>query len=496
MLLVEDEEAIGSIVRTYLGRDGYRVVWVRTGEKASPSSRRHPIRLVVLDIGLPGLDGFEVCRRLARSPQPILMLTARDEEPDRVAGSRSAPTTTCRSRSRRASLARVKAILRRSEPLAARQPHRARRRRRRRRGPRGDGRRRVGRADGEGVRPPRASSRAPASCTARPAPRSRVGMSYPGGTRTVDVHVGQLRRKLGRPTLIRPSAGPGTRPSRRERAAVPAAPQASLRDRRHRRGLDRRDVRHRRRAVAASRNGPTSTTSRTRPTSSRSGRASRRAASLLTARAAAAVPREQNQQIKIVDLDEPSAYLEGEHLADVRARRPARARPPSTARRSSSPPATSRGAAACSASEDASFADWQPFLLALLIAGAIAAGLAAIGSFLTARAIARPVRRVAEASRSLAEGVSPDPVPVEGSAELALLATSFNEMASFAEAHGEAERNFLLSVSHELKTPLTAIRGYAEALEDGAVLPRRRPRHSRGGRRPSGSCATCSTSRA
>ena len=118
-----------------------------------------------------------------------------------------------------------------------------------------------------------------------------------------------------------------------------------------------------------------------------------------------------------------------------------------------------------------SFADWQPFLLALLIAGAIAAGLAAIGSFLTARAIARPVRRVAEASRSLAEGVSPDPVPVEGSAELALLATSFNEMAEQLQKAREAERNFLLSVSHELKTPLTAIRGYAEALEDGAVPP-------------------------
>ena len=118
-----------------------------------------------------------------------------------------------------------------------------------------------------------------------------------------------------------------------------------------------------------------------------------------------------------------------------------------------------------------SFADWQPFLLALLIAGAIAAALAAIGSFLTARAIARPVRRVAEASRSLAEGVSPDPVPVEGSAELALLATSFNEMAEQLQQAREAERNFLLSVSHELKTPLTAIRGYAEALEDGAVPP-------------------------
>ena len=60
-------------------------------------------------------------------------------------------------------------------------------------------------------------------------------------------------------------------------------------------------------------------------------------------------------------------------------------------------------------------------------------------------------------------------MPVEGSAELALLATSFNEMAQQLHAAKEAERNFLLSVSHELKTPLTAIRGYAEALEDGAV---------------------------
>jgi two-component system sensor histidine kinase BaeS len=118
-----------------------------------------------------------------------------------------------------------------------------------------------------------------------------------------------------------------------------------------------------------------------------------------------------------------------------------------------------------------SFDDWQPFLQGLLIAGAIAAGLAAIGAFLTARAIARPVRRVAEASRSLAEGVSPDPVPVEGSAELALLATSFNEMAEQLHSAREAERNFLLSVSHELKTPLTAIRGYAEGLDDGAVSP-------------------------
>jgi signal transduction histidine kinase len=77
------------------------------------------------------------------------------------------------------------------------------------------------------------------------------------------------------------------------------------------------------------------------------------------------------------------------------------------------------------------------------------------------------VRRVAAASRSLAEGVSPDPVPLGGSAELAVLAQTFNDMARELNRAREVERNFLLSVSHELKTPLAAIRGYAEGLEDG-----------------------------
>ena len=110
---------------------------------------------------------------------------------------------------------------------------------------------------------------------------------------------------------------------------------------------------------------------------------------------------------------------------------------------------------------------WGPFLRALLIAGAIGAALAAIGSAILARWIALPVKRVAQASRSLAEGVSPDPVPLGGSAELAMLAQTFNDMAAQLNRAREAERNFLLSVSHELKTPLAAIRGYAEGLEDG-----------------------------
>jgi signal transduction histidine kinase len=112
-------------------------------------------------------------------------------------------------------------------------------------------------------------------------------------------------------------------------------------------------------------------------------------------------------------------------------------------------------------------AGWGPFLRALVIAGAIGAGLAALGSLVMARWIAGPVRRVADASRSLAEGISPDPVPLGGSAELAMLAQTFNDMASQLNQAREAERNFLLSVSHELKTPLAAIRGYAEGLEEG-----------------------------
>ena len=60
-------------------------------------------------------------------------------------------------------------------------------------------------------------------------------------------------------------------------------------------------------------------------------------------------------------------------------------------------------------------------------------------------------------------------MPVEGPRELALLAESFNEVAVQLAKAREAEQAFLLSVSHELKTPLTAIRGYAEGLEDGAL---------------------------
>ena len=114
---------------------------------------------------------------------------------------------------------------------------------------------------------------------------------------------------------------------------------------------------------------------------------------------------------------------------------------------------------------------WRPHIEGLVVAAAATAALAALIAFLLARAIARPVRRVADATRGLASSTSEPPlVPVEGARELALLAESFNEVAVALAKAREAERAFLLSVSHELKTPLTAIRGYAEGLAEG-VLP-------------------------
>ena len=87
VLVVEDEVNIANVVRIALERDGYRVIAVRTGEEALAELPRHPIALVILDLGLPGMDGLEVCRRVrAGSSLPIIMLTARDEEADRVAG--------------------------------------------------------------------------------------------------------------------------------------------------------------------------------------------------------------------------------------------------------------------------------------------------------------------------------------------------------------------------------------------------------------------------
>ena len=97
--------------------------------------------------------------------------------------------------------------------------------------------------------------------------------------------------------------------------------------------------------------------------------------------------------------------------------------------------------------------------------------LGVLGAWILSRSVVRPVRRLAEASGRLAEGETGVTVTPEGPRELRDLAVSFNDMNAKLTKAQETEQAFLLSVSHELKTPLTSIRGYAEGVGDGTVTP-------------------------
>ena len=108
------------------------------------------------------------------------------------------------------------------------------------------------------------------------------------------------------------------------------------------------------------------------------------------------------------------------------------------------------------------------FLFALLVAAGVGAVVAALFATGLSERLVRPLRQLSDASRRVAAG-EPAQVPVEGTDEVAQLASSFNLMSGQLARARESERGFLLSVSHELKTPLTAIRGYGEALRDGAA---------------------------
>jgi signal transduction histidine kinase len=104
-----------------------------------------------------------------------------------------------------------------------------------------------------------------------------------------------------------------------------------------------------------------------------------------------------------------------------------------------------------------------------VIAGLGGALLAVLLSLLLARRLTRPIADLSAATLRLARGEGEVTVPVHGDDELAALAASFNEMSGDLARARESQRRFLESVSHELKTPLTSIRGYAEAIEEHAL---------------------------
>jgi DNA-binding response OmpR family regulator len=116
ILVVDDEMKIARLVRDYLTEAGFDVVLASTGPAAIAAARGEKPDLVVLDIGLPGMDGYDVTRSIrAHSAIPIIMLTARSEETDRIVGLElGADDYVVKPFSPRELVARVKAVLRRT----------------------------------------------------------------------------------------------------------------------------------------------------------------------------------------------------------------------------------------------------------------------------------------------------------------------------------------------------------------------------------------------
>lgn len=201
VLLIEDHGEIADLLRIYVEREGFTLIHAETGERGLERLNERAPRAVLLDLGLPGMDGIEVCREIRRrSDVPILILTARDSETDTIIGLEvGADDYITKPFSPREVVARLQAVLRRAEerPVTAA----------------------IRTVDGFTIDSGRREVATPSGETVRPTARefdllwylaehaglvlSRAqildavwGYDYFGETRTVDVHVRQLRKKL------------------------------------------------------------------------------------------------------------------------------------------------------------------------------------------------------------------------------------------------------------------------------------------------------------
>ncbi|WP_175653412.1 two-component system response regulator CreB [Pseudomonas sp. Marseille-P9899] len=124
ILIVEDEAAIADTLIYALQGEGHSTEWVTLGQAALERQRQQPADLVILDIGLPDISGFETCKQLRRfSEVPVMFLSARDGEIDRVVGLEiGADDYVVKPFSPREVAARVRAILKRITPVASTVP--------------------------------------------------------------------------------------------------------------------------------------------------------------------------------------------------------------------------------------------------------------------------------------------------------------------------------------------------------------------------------------
>lgn len=214
VLVVEDERSISDLLRLYLIRDGFTVHVTADGPSGLAAAESLHPAAILLDVGLPGMDGTEVCRRLraAGNWTPILFCTARDDEVDRVLGLElGADDYITKPFSPREVVARVKSVVRRASLVAADEAPLT-----------------VGEVTVDLVTRRVTAGGRPVSLTATEFDLLAYLMRHPGrvysrdqllsevwgyaaivGTRTVDVHVAQVRAKLGDLSPVRTVRGVG-----------------------------------------------------------------------------------------------------------------------------------------------------------------------------------------------------------------------------------------------------------------------------------------------
>ncbi len=213
VLVVEDEPAIADVIRLNLAKAGYGVHVEHNGDNALPAISRLKPAVIILDVGLPGTDGVEICRRLRAEQDwtPVLFVTARDDEVDRIVGlEMGADDYVTKPFSPRELVARVGGVLRRTHGVPEAAPQT------------------VGKITLDAAQRRVFSDaceialtatefdllehlmRRPGRVFTREQLLSEVwGYSSVAGTRTVDVHIAQLRAKLGADSPIRTVRGVG-----------------------------------------------------------------------------------------------------------------------------------------------------------------------------------------------------------------------------------------------------------------------------------------------